>query len=908
MPPPKGKDKGAAKGKQGTQLKDILPANAKQPREGQPVEPLEEPTAEGILPQDRKYEYLPYPDFPVWPGNQEVQTVCDQEKHAIIDSIQKEKGDGADASDEEDNLTLPEDKLFSDDYKFFLPPSFHEFERRKIKWLRPKEYLYEIMAENDKSLKKGKAGANRKRRTSKRLRSNSKSGITEFMNSDKDVGGVGKKKKQKVKVQYKVIGYQERPETEDEIRRRKEEEEKLGGKDKKKAPAKKGIEEEEPIQMVRVAIETNMDMGFLMPTYAKWITSQIQFIKDRTIRDNITKEPVWKRIYPQENGIPVKSLNGKYRVKVRFMGKERLVEIDDKMPCDIKNKLMYPRTTDFTEIWPQLLIKAFFKLYSFKWYPGATYDRETGDSSIVYALTGLIGERVKINDFHKESMNLLRKNLSDDHYFGNKTYVMCYCGPTFTPKIPSQLPGGKITGPGITNTSQNSSILGPNISIASLGQTQKQKLAQKFREIASIALSITSGKKLSAAIYQKQRQSYVIPCFGYALVDLFENKDVDMDTIIKKPESSEMKSPFASPSRTKRKNKSPSPQMNKTMSPLKKKSKKKGKGGATMKTRAQSEFKSLQRKAPPIQYKLLKVKTSVGNYPILNVNPPFTNSEITLAKKCRLNEWQNPPPELDPNFVPTRAPVKGKKEFKLDISPTREHQNESKEEVEKEGEEEGDQEEKKVYEPRTRAPGGIWLQASDFPFCFQYFIVYHNDEKIENRLVKRDIWSNSKIPYKVNEEDIYIRIRDKKEEEMKGEEEHKIDANVNPENDAFKNIDDFEKDDKKRVLVGFSPNPNNQALDKLPRYYCRMNLEMIDPPLVKSPPQNDLRNPENNNIVLSELAEEDEDSTGEVQEQVQNKKNSIDVLFSNYFSGQLITFDNNPKIILKPQMYAPLGY
>lgn len=143
---------------------------------------------------------------------------------------------------------------------------------------------------------------------------------------------------------------------------------------------------------------------------------------------------------------------------------------------------------------------------------------------------------------------------------------------------------------------------------------------------------------------------------------------------------------------------------------------------------------------------------------------------------------------------------------------------------------------------------------------------------------------------------------------MKGEEEQKHDANVNPENDAFKNIDDFVKDDKKRVLVGFSPNPNNQALDKLPRYYCRMNLEMIDPPIIKPHTQNDLRNLDNNNIVLSELAEEDEDSTGEAQEQVQNKKNSIDVLFSNYFGGQLITFDNNPKIILKPQMYAPLGY
>lgn len=75
MPPPKGKDKGAAKGKQGTQLKDVLPPNAKQPREGEPIEPLEEQADDELQKQERNYEYFPYPDFPLWPGNQEVQAM-----------------------------------------------------------------------------------------------------------------------------------------------------------------------------------------------------------------------------------------------------------------------------------------------------------------------------------------------------------------------------------------------------------------------------------------------------------------------------------------------------------------------------------------------------------------------------------------------------------------------------------------------------------------------------------------------------------------------------------------------------------------------------------------------------------------------------------------------------------------
>ena len=582
-----------------------------------------------------------------------------------------------------------------------------------------------------------------------------------------------------------------------------------------KAP-KKGNEEDEQPQMMRVAIESNMNMGFLMPTYSKWMTSQIQFIKDRTVRDTQTKEQIWKRIYPQENGIPCKSINGKYRVKVRFMEQERLVEIDDRMPCDSNNKLMFPRTTDFTEIWPQLLIKAFFKLYSFKWFPGATYDRETGDSSLVYALTGLIGERIKINDFHQDGLDVLRKHLSDEYYFDNKTYVMTYCGPTFKPKIPSQMPGNKPE-----ENSGTPGIANPGLVISKLVTTQKQKLARKLREIASLALSITSGRKLTPALLNKQRQSYVIPGFGYALMDLFENKNVDMDTIVKKIEHDDPRSPFRSPNRVKKKPRRASPRVPKTMT-LKKRSSKKKSRGISLKEKARTQMQNIK-KAPPIQYKLIKIRTSVGNYPILNVNPPFTNSEIKLANKCRLNGWERPPPELDPNFVPEQIAAKPTKDFKLDITPIKE-ENEKGDKVEENKEEDEEKvEEKKPFEPRTRAPGGIWLQAGDFPFCFQYFIIFHNENKIKNKSIHRDIWTVPSTPYKVNEENIYIRIRDLNEEELKEEQEAKEEAKGEEqeieEHDQYKNIEDYKKDDKKRVLVAFSPNPTEKEADRLPRYY-----------------------------------------------------------------------------------------
>jgi hypothetical protein len=146
-----------------------------------------------------------------------------------------------------------------------------------------------------------------------------------------------------------------------------------------------------------VPVDGSLEMGFLMPKYTKWLTSQLQFIRDRGVRDVDSGEAVWQRIYPQENGIPCISPTGKYWVKLRFMGKERLVEIDDRMPCSIKGQPILPRTCDHNEIWPQLLAKALLKVYSYKWYtPGCQYDSEIGDGSIVYSLTGLVPELVPI--------------------------------------------------------------------------------------------------------------------------------------------------------------------------------------------------------------------------------------------------------------------------------------------------------------------------------------------------------------------------------------------------------------------------------------------------------------------------------------------------------------------------------
>lgn len=47
-------------------------------------------------------------------------------------------------------------------------------------------------------------------------------------------------------------------------------------------------------------------------------------------------QPIWTKIYPQQDGIPVANKSGRYWVKLYYLGKERKIEIDDKMPVNFK--------------------------------------------------------------------------------------------------------------------------------------------------------------------------------------------------------------------------------------------------------------------------------------------------------------------------------------------------------------------------------------------------------------------------------------------------------------------------------------------------------------------------------------------------------------------------------------------
>lgn len=70
-------------------------------------------------------------------------------------------------------------------------------------------------------------------------------------------------------------------------------------------------------------------------------------------------------IYPQKNGIPVPSANGKYSIKLNLNGAFRKVDIDDELLVESKTGSLIALTTDrFNCLWPALIEKAIFKIYS----------------------------------------------------------------------------------------------------------------------------------------------------------------------------------------------------------------------------------------------------------------------------------------------------------------------------------------------------------------------------------------------------------------------------------------------------------------------------------------------------------------------------------------------------------------
>jgi hypothetical protein len=88
------------------------------------------------------------------------------------------------------------------------------------------------------------------------------------------------------------------------------------------------------------------------------------------------------------------------------MGKERKIEIDDRVPV-VYNASLFPKSVNKTEIWPTILTKALIKLNSARWADPKAKELEVGDGSIVYALTGYIPETINVMEYGLSGMLFL---------------------------------------------------------------------------------------------------------------------------------------------------------------------------------------------------------------------------------------------------------------------------------------------------------------------------------------------------------------------------------------------------------------------------------------------------------------------------------------------------------------------
>ena len=123
--------KGAVAGgyKAGKPHKDILPANSKPPRE--PVLAR----LEGEPEVQRKYEFEPLAMLPEWPGNDEAKN------HDFKQGFEQD-ADG-------NWIKYTEPEPIDGVGAYHLPPSFADHCKGEPNWMRPEEYIREILYEQE---------------------------------------------------------------------------------------------------------------------------------------------------------------------------------------------------------------------------------------------------------------------------------------------------------------------------------------------------------------------------------------------------------------------------------------------------------------------------------------------------------------------------------------------------------------------------------------------------------------------------------------------------------------------------------------------------------------------------------------------------------------------------------------
>ena len=246
--PPKAKDAKKGLYKQGTLLKDIIPATVKAPPlEGRPIRIPEYTPSQTVI-----NPYEPQPEFEEWPGDEAALN--------FDFGLESQTG-----------------KAYVDPVKFSVPPSFKSNENQIIFWRRPRELVRSELSDAPMSVTNLKTSETHFRRIGT-MNEGELEGRRSIFHDD-----AGPFEKEDVDIS--LFDVYEREETPEEVAQRlKEIVEKQQQVKKKPAGKKEDPVDTNPLKIKDVRL-SNVSMKEEIPAYAKWIASQLQVIKDRNIRD-----------------------------------------------------------------------------------------------------------------------------------------------------------------------------------------------------------------------------------------------------------------------------------------------------------------------------------------------------------------------------------------------------------------------------------------------------------------------------------------------------------------------------------------------------------------------------------------------------------------------------------------------
>lgn len=118
------------------------------------------------------------------------------------------------------------------------------------------------------------------------------------------------------------------------------------------------------------------------------------------------------------------------------MGKQRKIEIDDRMPCSEHEELIIATTDNLNELWILLLTKAIIKLYYYKCNKDNYIQSKIGDGAILYSLLGYASVNIGLESLFKNIKllnHLIKYNDNQIKVLNNKKinsnkkfHVICY--------------------------------------------------------------------------------------------------------------------------------------------------------------------------------------------------------------------------------------------------------------------------------------------------------------------------------------------------------------------------------------------------------------------------------------------------------------------------------------------------